>query len=155
MSKLQYSQNSWQSKVPEKDVRKFTVEGKMQQMPAKNQCDEIKMPKKRSISNDFEQNARNKSDDVNDNSIHTTLSPNNIISEEANEIEKSPIDLQREEVLQETRFDLRKHLNRSTLKLVLRYNDIPQIEIASVVKILAMMKRMMNIQKMTLRLKRS
>jgi hypothetical protein len=35
MSKLQYSQNSWQSKVPEKDVRKFTVEGKMQQMPAK------------------------------------------------------------------------------------------------------------------------
>ena len=92
MSKLQYSQNSWQSKVPEKDVRKFTVEGKMQQMPAKNQSDEIKMPKNRSISNDFEQNAMNNSDDVNDNSIHTKLSPNNIMSKEANEIEKSPID---------------------------------------------------------------
>ena len=33
LEKLQYSQNSWQTKVPEKDVRKFTVEGKMQQCP--------------------------------------------------------------------------------------------------------------------------
>ena len=45
LEKLQYSQNSWQSKVPEKDVRKFTVQGKMQQCHGSNITESRKISK--------------------------------------------------------------------------------------------------------------
>ena len=94
LSKLQYSQNSWQSKVPEKDVRKFTVEGKMQLQPEKYNSGGENRELSRNLNIGKQEEPRNLENGnavIGNMNYDTNLMPTSTNESEKMDIEKSPV----------------------------------------------------------------
>ena len=118
LSKLQCSQNSWQSKVPEKDARKFTVEGKMKQDPTNFIAMEDRKVSRNLNEEKFDNQKmiENGNNAVQNTNCNSTQSPNSTKKEEYRDAEKSPTHSPARGTPSRSSFRLKKTPNQMNFK---------------------------------------